>query len=135
MSYTPKIPQAVSLASPGLADLCSRRAALTARLNKGRDAVRAKEDAGDTGPEYQRWLDGLLWLESQYCAVCDQIADLDGPACDHAPCKSEMCAECKAQTVKPAPTPAPAAPPAPPAWPVDRQLALFAQTSSYGRGV
>jgi len=98
-----------------LADLRARRAELNARLARGRDALRAKEDASDTGPEYERWLQAWLGLLAEYQIVCDQIA------------------ACRAQAARPGPTstasrpdgsptpPAPAATPAPP-----RQLNLFA---------
>jgi len=98
-----------------LADLRVRRAELNGRLSKGLDALRAKEEASDTGPEYERWLQAWLGLLAEYQIVCDQIA------------------ACRAQAARPGPTstasrpdgsptpPAPAATPAPP-----RQLNLFA---------
>jgi hypothetical protein len=102
-------------ANPSLADLRARRAALNARLAKGLDALRSKEDAGDTGPEYQQWLSAWLGLLAEYQVLCEQIAAR------------------RAQAPTP---PMPSAAPAPPAaWPVDRQLALFAPANPYGRGV
>jgi hypothetical protein len=123
-------------ATPSLADLRARRADLNARLAKGLDALRAKEDAGDTGPQYRGWFAFWERLLAQYEAACDQITAQGGPACDHAPCRAETCAECKTLPLEPAP-PAELSAPAPPtAW-QDKpaQLALFAQTSSYGQGV
>lgn len=97
-----------------LADLRARRAALNARLAKGLDALRSKEDAGDIGLEYQQWLSAWLGLLAEYQVLCEEIAAR------------------RAQAPTP---PMPAATPAPPAWPVGKQLALFAPASSYGRGV
>jgi len=86
-----------------LADLRARRADLNARLARDLDVLRAKEDAGDTGEEYQRWLSAWLGLLAEYEGVCEQIA------------------VCRAQPATPAPPPTPAPAPAPP-----RQLGLFA---------
>jgi len=89
-----------------LSDLRARRAELNARLSKGLDALRAKEETHDTGgEEYERWLQGWLSLLCEYEGVCDQIA------------------VCRAQAARPAPPPmpAPAAAPAP-----TMQLGLFA---------
>ncbi|MBM3189626.1 MAG: hypothetical protein FJZ90_12990 [Chloroflexi bacterium] len=116
MSYTPKIPQAVSLAPPSLADLRTRRAELNARLARGRDALRAKEDAGDTGPEYERWLQAWLGLLAEYQIVCDQIAVCRAQAARPGPTSTASRPD-----GSPPPTPAPTATPAPP-----RQLNLFA---------
>jgi len=88
MSYTPKIPQVVSLTSPSLA-------ALNARLSKGLDALRVKEESGDTGEQYRQWLCTWERLLAQYEDALDRLAAQGGPACDHAPCKAETCAECK----------------------------------------
>jgi hypothetical protein len=96
------------------ADLRARRATLNARLARGLDALRAKEDSGDTGPEYQQWLSVWLQLLAEYQVLCEEIAARRGQP----------------------PTPAPAAAPAPStAWPVGQQLALFAQANPYGQGV
>ncbi|MBM3189235.1 MAG: hypothetical protein FJZ90_11005 [Chloroflexi bacterium] len=117
MSYTPKIPQAVSLASPSLSDLRAHRSALNARLAKGLDALRAKEEAHDTGgEEYQSRLATWLGLLAQYEIVSDQIATLRAQAATPAP--------------PPTPPPAPAVTPTPP-----RQLNLFAAAActAYGR--
>jgi hypothetical protein len=93
--------------SLNLADLRSRRSALNARLAKGLDALRQREESGDVGPEYQRWLAAWLSLLCEYEGICDEIANL------------------RAQAATPAPTPlTPAAVPAPP-----RQLNFFAGTA------
>ncbi|MBM3189866.1 MAG: hypothetical protein FJZ90_14215 [Chloroflexi bacterium] len=109
MSYTPKIPQAVSLASPSLSDLRAHRAELNARLSKDLDALRAKEESHDTGDEYLQGLQVWLSILCEYEGVCDQIATLRAQAAKPAP--------------PPTPPPAPSATPAPP-----RQLGLFAGT-------
>jgi hypothetical protein len=93
-------------ATPSLADLRARRADLNARLAKGLDALRAKEDAGDTGPQYRGWFAFWERLLAQYEAACDQITAQGGPACDHAPCRAETCAECKTLPAAPPPPPA-----------------------------
>jgi len=93
-----------------LVDLRARRAALNARLSKGLDALRSKEEAGDTGPEYQSWLAAWQGLLCEYEGLCEQIA------------------ACRALAARPGPTgrPPDGSPPATPAAP--RQLGLFAGT-------
>jgi len=100
---SPETPPATP--TPSLADLRTRRAELNARLSKGLDALRSKEDAHDIGEEYERWLSAWLSLLCEYEAISDQIATLRSQAARPAP----------------PPTPAPSATPAPP-----RQLGLFA---------
>jgi|GEM_PF-5860251 hypothetical protein len=73
-----------------LVDLRSRRAALNARLSKGLDALRQKEDAGDTGPEYERWLSAWLGLLAEYEGVCEQIDACRAQAARPAPTLSEI---------------------------------------------
>ncbi|MBM3188834.1 MAG: hypothetical protein FJZ90_08950 [Chloroflexi bacterium] len=76
-------------------DLQTYRDSLLLRLRRGRDAVKAKEETGDVGEQYARWLDTLLGLLTQYEDALDRLADLGAPACNYAPCKAETCAECK----------------------------------------
>jgi hypothetical protein len=99
-----------------LADLRARRAALNARLARGQDCLRQREESGDTtSPEYQRLQSAWLGLLAEHEIICSQIAAHRG------------------QVGKPAPTPAPA----PPAVWQDKpaQLVLFAPASSYSRGM
>jgi len=58
-----------------IAELTARRDALAARLDKGFGLLRAKEEAYDTGAEYEKWLASWLKLEQEYRGVCDQIAE------------------------------------------------------------
>ena len=92
--------------SLNLADLRSRRSALNARLSKGLDALRAKEESGDTGPQYREWFAFWGRLLMQYETACDRLTALGAPVCDYAPCRAETCAECK---TLPAATPPPPA--------------------------
>ncbi len=96
-----------------LSDLRARRSSLAERLSRGLDCLRVKEDASDTGPEYERWLSAWLGLLAEYEVISDQIAALRGQATRPAP-----------------PPPAPAAP-APP-----RQLGLLtgAPCTAYAGG-
>jgi hypothetical protein len=89
-----------------LADLRARRAALNARLAKGLDALRQREESGDTGEQYEQWF--CIWerLLNEYQDACDQFAALGAPACDYAPCRAETCAECKTLPAAPPPPPA-----------------------------
>jgi hypothetical protein len=122
--------------SLNLADLRSRRSALNARLSKGLDALRAKEESGDTGPQYREWFAFWGRLLMQYETACDRLTALGAPACDYAPCRAETCAECKTLPQEQALTAELSVPAPPTAW-QDKpaQLALFAQASSYGRGI
>jgi len=58
-----------------ITELTARRDALAVRLDKGFGLLRAKEEAHDTGVEYEKWLAAWLKLEQEYRGVCDQIAE------------------------------------------------------------
>jgi len=73
-----------------LADLRARRAELNARLARGRDALSAKEDADDTGPEYERWLQAWLGLLCEYEGLCEQIDACSAQAATPAPTFPEI---------------------------------------------
>jgi hypothetical protein len=89
-----------------LADLRARRDTLLVRLAKGLDALRQREESGDTGEQYEQWF--CIWerLLNEYQDACDQFAALGAPACDYAPCRAETCAECKTLPAAPPPPPA-----------------------------
>ena len=70
-------PQSASFPEPSLDALYNRRDVLLGRLAKGEAALRAKEEIGETGPDYERWLvawQALLW---EYELVCYQIEALE----------------------------------------------------------